>query len=226
MGRMRAAAEAVGNPDLGALVKHSHVVSEIIEIYRINGLAGSFINAYSQRGYGAVRLIYEAHIGIAELQFSTELHGFRHGRVEAAILKDVAEARCQPIEDMASGIDRDWGPANLRNSPEIVDAVAMVCVIVRDDDAIETVDLSGQQLCPHVGSAIHEKPLRGAFDQDGCPAPSITRFRGIADAPVIPDPRYACRGAAAQYRQLHAVARENNRKKLSVVAPARASVVT
>ena len=99
-------------------------------------------------------------------------------------------------------------------------------VIVRDDNPVEVVDFGRKKLLPHVGTAIDQQPLSAAFDEDGRPAPPVPWLCGIAGSPVIPDPRYACRSAATQDRQLHAVARENNRKKLSVVVSARASGVS
>ena len=226
MGRVWSSAEAVGNPDVGILVQISHLVGEIVEIYRISGGAAAFVNSYSQRSDAAVRLIHEAQIRLAEWEVGTELSGFRYCRVDAGILEDVAEARRQPIEDVSPGIDWHRSFANLRDPPEIVYSMAMVGMIVGDDHAIDTVDLSGQQLSPHIGSAIDQQPLSGALDQDGRPTPQIAWFRRIAGAPIIPDPRYACRGAAAQDRKLHAVAWENNRKKLVVVVSARASGVS
>ena len=80
---------------------------------------------------------------------------------------------------------------------------------------------SRQQLFAHVGAAVDQQHLATGFDQDGCSSAPVAWLGGVARAPVIPDPRHASRGPAAENSQLHAVARENNRKKFAVVVSAR-----
>ena len=75
----------------------------------------------------------------------------------------------------------------------------------------------------HVRTAVDQQLLVTGFDQDGCSSAPVARLGGVARAPIIPDPRYSSRGPAAQNAQLHAEARENNRKKFAVVVSARVS---
>ena len=160
---------------------------------------------------------------IAKSELVAKLHRLRDGRVEAGPLEDVSEALRQSFEDVSPGVERDWRVQYLRKSTEVVDAVAMVRMVVRDDEAVHATDVCGQQLFPHVRAAINEQPLTGGLNQDGCPSAPIARLCRVACAPIIPDPWYASRGPAAENPNLHAQARENNRKKFVVVLSARAS---
>jgi hypothetical protein len=60
-----------------------------------------------------------------------------------------------------------YGPAEIvRYLPQVIDAVAMVRMVVRDDDPIDSDRIRRQQLLAQVRSAIDQQPLAGAFDQD------------------------------------------------------------
>jgi hypothetical protein len=55
----------------------------------------------------------------------------------------------------------------VRDLPQIIDAVAMVRMVMSDDDPIYSDRIRRQQLLAQVRSAIDQQPLAGAFDKDG-----------------------------------------------------------
>ncbi len=71
--------------------------------------------------------------------------------------------------------------------PQVVDTVAMIGMIVRDDDVVDFSDIGLKQLVPQVGPAIDQEPLSFAVDQDrgsGAPVPRLGR---VAVTPVVAD---------------------------------------
>lgn len=54
----------------------------------------------------------------------------------------------------------------MRNLAKIVEAVAMIGMIMRPDDGIDGRNLGGQQLLPHVGAGIDQQPIFTMRDQD------------------------------------------------------------
>ncbi len=80
------------------------------------------------------------------------------------------------------------GPAKLGDLPQIVDPVAMIGMIVRDDHAIDLGNPGSQQLFSKVGPAVHQQGFTAALDQDRRAGAPVSRFGGIAVAPVVPNP--------------------------------------
>ena len=54
----------------------------------------------------------------------------------------------------------------MRNLPEIVDAMAMVSMVVSDDNMIDVNDIGSQQLLAQVGATIDEHSFAVAVDHD------------------------------------------------------------
>ena len=61
---------------------------------------------------------------------------------------------------------RHWAPKMLRDLPQIVDAVAMVGMVVSDDHPVDVDQIRRQQLFAQIRPAIDQQPLAAAFDQD------------------------------------------------------------
>ena len=148
---------------------------------------------------------------IAQRQLLARRHRFDHGRVEARAGERIAEALLQALDDVGAGVQRDRRLAALGDRAKLVDAVAMVGMVVGDDQRVDVADVGVEQLLAKVGPAVDQQALAGAFDQQRGAKPAVARLSGVAGAPVVADPGHAGRGAAAQDPQFHAAARPNNR---------------
>jgi hypothetical protein len=95
-----------------------------------------------------------------------------------------------------------YGPAAMGDRAELVDPMAMIGMVVRDDNGVEIADAGVQQLLADIGPAVDQEPLSGALDQQSAASPAVFRLIGVAFAPVGADPGNACRRPAAEDRQL------------------------
>ncbi len=92
--------------------------------------------------------------------------------------------------------------------PQVVDAVALVGVLMGQQDGVQPVDPGGQQLVAHVGRGIDqdhgrlERSRRPGADQDRAPRPAVPRLGRIPDAPVVADARNAAGRSAPQNADL------------------------
>src|SRR5688572_1688691 len=106
----------------------------------------------------------------------------------------------------------------VRDMSQVIDAVAVVGMIMGDDHPFQVRDVRRQQLLPHIGTAIDQQPLAVAVDQDRRAGAAVLWLMGIAVAPVISNPRHAGRSPAAENSYFHSAAFPNRWKKLAVVA--------
>ncbi len=95
----------------------------------------------------------------------------------------------------------------------------MVTVGMGNDDAADMSNPRGKKLLAQVGTAVDQHALACAFHEYRRTKTRVARFFGIASAPLVPDPGYASRGAAAKNADLHA-AFLKSLKKLPVVVSA------
>ena len=93
-----------------------------------------------------------------------------------------------------------------RNRAKLVEAVAMVGMIVGPDHRVQTVEAGVQRLLAKIRAGVDEDVGAFVADQDRSPAAAVARLAGIAAAPIIADPGHAERGSAAQEPKLHAAA--------------------
>jgi hypothetical protein len=77
----------------------------------------------------------------------------------------------------------------LGDLPKVVDPVAVIGMVVSDNDPINVSQPGNQQLFAKVRPAIHQQLLTSAFDEDRRSGAPVSRFGGIAVAPVVADPR-------------------------------------
>ena len=84
--------------------------------------------------------------------------------------------------------------------PQIVDAVAMIGMVVGPDHRVDVGDVGVEQLVAQVGPGVDEDPRLLRVDQDRDAAAGVPRLGGIALAPVVADPRDARGRAAAEDR--------------------------
>ena len=78
---------------------------------------------------------------------------FQHRWVERVSAERISEARGEAIEDVGAGMEGHCAARGMRHLAQIVDAVAMVGMIVGDDHAIHAVAARGIHLFAQVGAA-------------------------------------------------------------------------
>src|SRR5262249_6711260 len=111
---------------------------------------------------------------------------------------------------------------------QIVDAVHMVGVAVRQDDGIDRAKVRRQELLAQIGRCIDQDARAFVLDDDRHAGTLIFRIARGADRAFAADQRYAARAAAAKHRDLHTggFARSKSEKKLAVVAAVRSCSAT
>ncbi len=142
---MRLPSKAIANQYIRALIKRHHVLRHCIEIDGINRRAASLVKAQSERNHIPMRLVYEPDLCVSDRQLISRNPPVDDRRVETGAGERIAETVPQRFEYMGSSVNRHWSLA-LRNRAELVDAVAMVGVIVGNHDGIYPSDAGRQQL--------------------------------------------------------------------------------
>src|SRR5437764_12327286 len=122
-----------------------------------------------------MRLIDEAHPRLTEAKFLADPASLDDRSIEIGLIECVTEAKPKFGENVRPGIKRDRSADRLGNGPELVDAVAMVAMSMRDDHAVEAPNRGGKQLLAKVGPAVDQHPFAGTFDQDRPSLPGIAR---------------------------------------------------
>ena len=149
-------------------------------------------------------------------------------RIPVLPSKDIPEALTHAADGLRGGETRDRSGTTITKRPEIIDAVAMVGMIVGPEDRINTMDFIVEELGAQVRGRIDENASTGiAFQKNRHPCAAVLRLIWIAKAPVrtvfAPKPGNTGRRSAAENNGLHAEAFLNNAKKLQVVASASSS---
>lgn len=146
-------------------------------------------------------LINEADECVTDCQLLSDFSSLHDRRIETGSSERITEPLFQPLQHIGPRVERH-GPAALRDGAKLVDPMAMIGMVVRDDDAIEVPNAGIQQLLADIGPAVDEEPLSGDLDQQSAPSPAVFRLVGVALAPIRADPRNAGRRSAAEDRQL------------------------
>lgn len=149
-------------------------------------------------------------------------------RISVLSCKDVAEALPQAPHGFGRGETGDRPGAPIAQRSQIVDAVAVVRMVMRPEDGVYAIDVVGEELRSEIGWRVDQNATAGVIlKEDGDAGTTVFRFAGIAQTPVYPEftaqARHTGRGATAKDRDLHAAAFLNNEKKLRVVASANCS---
>jgi hypothetical protein len=63
-------------------------------------------------------------------------------------------------------MERHGTAEDLGHDPELVDAVAMIGMVVGDDHLVDLTNSGRQQLLPEIRAAINQQPFALTFDQD------------------------------------------------------------
>lgn len=84
---------------------------------------------------------------------------------------------------------RHFASSELCNLPKIVDTMAVIGVIMGNDDPIDVGPAGCKQLLAEIRSAVDQQRLAAAFDQDRRAGSTVPRLIGIAVAPIVADPR-------------------------------------
>src|SRR3712207_4646421 len=99
--------------------------------------------------------------------------------------------------------------------PEIVDAMAVIGMIVSPDDGADVAQASVQQLFAEVRAGVDEDTGVALADEDGDAAAAVFRLVRVAQAPVVADARNAGRRATAENAEAHQAALLNSVRKLA-----------
>ena len=137
----------------------------------------------------------------------------RHQRGIAVLsFEYVIEPATQIVAGLAAGIAWQRVAAIVAHDAQIIDAVAVIGMVMRPEDRIHLADPVRQQLRAQVGRGVDQDPLsRLVLDDDRNARTPVARFVRVAFAPVVADPRHAGRRAGAEHEQLHAAALLNRR---------------
>jgi hypothetical protein len=135
---------------------------------------------------------------LAEPQFHVEGCWLHKRCVESGAGKSIAEAFLQPRNDVSPGMERDRPAEPLCDRSKFIEAMAVVCVIMSDNEMVNFTDFRCKELLPEIGTAIYEQPLAGALDENGRAQAAISGLGWVAFAPIGPDPGNAERGSAPQ----------------------------
>ena len=112
---------------------------------------------------------------------------------------------------LGTGKPRQTRAATKAERSEIVNAMTMIGVIVRPENAIDPVDGIFQQLLSQVGRGVHQQAFsRVALDDNRNSGAAIPGFGRIAFAPVVADTWHTSRCARSKYDQLHGTALEKS----------------
>ena len=173
-----------------------------------------------------MRSVDERHRRRAQLQAFLDSSGIDYGGVKWRALKGIGKTALKPLQSARTRVKRNWATGRLGNLTEVVDAMAMVGMVVGDDHTGQIDQLGCEQLRAHVGTAIDKQVIAVALNHNRGAGAPVSRFAGIARAPVIADAWYAGRRSAAEDPDFHRWALLNNRKKLPVVAEANSSALS
>ena len=219
MGRVRLAPKAVADPQVDAVVQGSHFGCKIMKINGIAKGAAFLRGANAKRGDAAVRLVDETQHRPAQHEIAIERLGFDDCAINSYVLKEIGETAAKPLQHFRARKERHPGPGTARSA--LVDAVAMVGMVVRNENLTDIDPIRGQQLLAQVRPAVDQQPLAIAFNQDrgaGAAVPGLDGSQRPQSLPIRGTPV----DAATEYPDLHAAALLNSLKKLAVVAgPAR-----
>src|SRR4249919_715982 len=106
-----------------------------------------------------MRLVYETHHGLSEADMLLDLSAGDDRSVEVRLRKSIFEAQLQLVQYIPARMQRNRSADRLRHGPQLIDAVAMVAMRVRDDHAVKLADLGCEQLLAKVRPAVDQHPL-------------------------------------------------------------------
>ena len=80
-------------------------------------------------------------LALAQHHVAVDRHGFEHGRIKRRSFKGIGEALAKPAQRFRARMERHRAAQMVRNLPKIVDAMAMVGMVVGDDHPIDRGDV-------------------------------------------------------------------------------------
>jgi hypothetical protein len=99
--------------------------------------------------------------------------------------KGIAEAALQAGQRRGPRIARNRLAPLMKKSAQIIDAMAMVGMIVRSDNGIERPNITGETLATQIGRSVDQYREAPGFDYDRHAAAAIARIIGVTVAPII-----------------------------------------
>ena len=99
-----------------------------------------------------------------------------HGGIAALPFERIGEARSQRRERLRAGKAGHRRAARWKRLPQIVDAVAMIGMVVGPDHRVDVADAGIEQLLAQVGAGVDQDPRPVMLDQDRDPAAAVARL--------------------------------------------------
>ena len=87
-----------------------------------------------------MRLIDEAQPGLAQQHVAADRDRLNHGAINPNILKEIREVAVKPFQYSLASMERNLSVEMLCNLSEIVDAVAMIGVVVGNNHMMDVSD--------------------------------------------------------------------------------------
>src|SRR4051812_10155936 len=171
----------------------------------------------------AVRLVDDLHGNAVQVHMIGQQVGGGDGGIAALAVEGIGETLLQAFQGLEPGVTGHRLPAGMIELTKIVDAVAMIGMVVGPDHPVDAGDVDVEQLLAKVRPRIDQDPGLVVGDEDGNPAPAVPGVGRIALAPVVADAGDAARRAAAEDGDLHQVALLKSLRKLAPVRSASAS---
>jgi hypothetical protein len=137
---------------------------------KINGISGrsaSFVDPHSQRCNSTMRLIDESENRPCQLHRFLDWNRIENRRIKRRSFKGISEPLDEAPQRFGPRVKR-YGPLKpVCYLPKVIDAMAMIGVIVGDDDMVDRRHIGREQLLPEVRPAVDQQLLAPAFDQNG-----------------------------------------------------------
>ena len=196
--RMRLATQGVDHPDVDAREEVRHLLGERVAVRRVGNRASVGVEPVSGAGGSPVRLIDRMHANRAHPDFLRQWPAFEHGGIAPSSLEAVSEAPAQAVECLGAGESGQRRAGMDEQRPQIIDAVAMIGMIVRPEDGIEGVQAGVEELLAKIGAGVDQDGRVVVNDRDRGPPAPVSRLLRIAGAPVAADPGDTEGGSAAE----------------------------
>ena len=81
-------------------------------------------------------------------------------------LENIGKTLLQTLESERAGIGRNGLARSLENGPQIIDAVAMISMVMRPDHCVDMINAIVEKLVAQIRRRIDQYPGRFAFHQN------------------------------------------------------------
>ena len=129
--------EAIADPDVRARVKRRHRLGKLMEVNGIDHLLSAPFETQAEAGDAAMRLVDEAEAPALPVTRIADRFGLEQGRITAVASEGIGEAPLELVQRLGARPQWQAPSRSAHEAAQIVDAMAMVGMVVRDDARIE-----------------------------------------------------------------------------------------